>query len=326
MISEKDGIHIELKTGTLVADGRSSKGDHNFVSHAHFDHMHLNNENKIICSENTKKLVETRTSETFQVQRPKKFKLINSGHVLGSSAIKTRAKNNKKVLYTGDISLKDRAFVKGFETVKTDILVLETTYGIQSYVFPEPGDVEKQIVDWIKDNNDKPLFLFAYSLGKAQKIQYLIEKYTEREVLLHEAAKKVSETYNELLEHDFTNKPYKDNKSSLKDGNAVYIGPTRTSKSDWLNKLVDKTNGLKAGFSGWAVNNSYSYRGGYDKTFVYSDHCDFNDLVKIVEETSPEKVYTFHGFDEAFAGYLKREMGVNARALKQNQSSIDDFY
>jgi len=39
-----------------------------------------------------------------------------------------------------------------------------------------------------------------------------------------------------------------------------------------------------------------------------SDHCGFDDLVKLVKQVDPEKVYTTHGFDEEFASYLKESL------------------
>jgi putative mRNA 3-end processing factor len=118
--------------------------------------------------------------------------------------------------------------------------------------------------------------------------------------------------------------PYGENREIIKE-NGILVAPSNTSQSDWVEKLVNETEAVKAGFSGWAATDSFKYRGGYDKTFQLSDHCDFNELNRLVEQVNPEKVYVQHGFDEQFASYLKREKGYNARALKQNQSSLTDF-
>jgi len=88
------------------------------------------------------------------------------------------------------------------------------------------------------------------------------------------------------------------------------IAPSRSSKADYINNLVDKHNGIKVGFSGWAINESFRYRGDYDRTFPLSDHCGFDDLVKLVKQVDPEKVYTTHGFDEEFASYLKESLDL----------------
>ncbi|MFB6100712.1 MAG: MBL fold metallo-hydrolase RNA specificity domain-containing protein [Candidatus Nanohalobium sp.] len=334
-ITEKDGIHIHGEK-KVVADSRNSQGDINIVSHAHFDHMHLN-DSEVVCSELTAKLAGARAGEEVKRTEAENIELMNSGHILGSSA--ALIKGEKDVLYTGDVSLRDRVYLDGFEPVSADILVMESTYGIPAYTFPEQQVIENRVRDFIQDKQS-PLILFGYSLGKAQKIQKIVEEVTERPILAHGAVKKMNDVVEKssdldsktsFLRSDFSEeklsfraKPYGENREIMKE-DGILIAPSNTSQSDWVEKLVEETGALKAGFSGWAATDSFKYRGGYDETFQLSDHCDFNELVELVEKVDPEKVYVQHGFDEEFASYLKRELGYNARALKQNQSSLTDF-
>ncbi|QKQ98256.1 mRNA cleavage and polyadenylation specificity factor-like protein [Candidatus Nanohaloarchaea archaeon] len=319
MIREKDGIHFDLED-KVVADSRKARGDVNFVSHAHMDHVHRG-ENPVIASEVTRKLAEARTEKNIAAASSESFELIPSGHIIGSTAAKFG--EEKEYLYTGDVSLRDRAYLEGFEPVSADVLVVESTYGIPAYRFPDQKGIESSIQDWVQDN-DRPLFLFGYSLGKAQKIQHIMQEATERPIVAHGSVKNMNNVVEEVTDLNFRAKPYGENKELLED-NAIFIGPSSFARNDGLNKFVDKVDGLKAGFSGWAAQEAFKHRGGYDKTFPFSDHCDFDELVELVEKVGPEEVYTHHGFDEAFASYLKKEKGINARALKQNQSSLTDF-
>jgi len=318
-ITEKDGIHIHGEE-KVVADSRNSQGDINIVSHAHFDHMHLN-DTGVVCSDLTAKLASARADKEVSRKKHEKVEMYNSGHILGSSAAKI--KGEKSVLYTGDVSLRDRVYLDGFKPVSADILIVESTYGIPAYTFPEQRVIENRIKDFIQDE-DKPQILFGYSLGKAQKIQKLAEQATERPILAHGAVKKMNDVVEESSDLNFTAKPYGENRDLMSE-DGILIAPSRSSQSDWVEKLVDETGAVKAGFSGWAATDSFKYRGGYDEIFQLSDHCDFDGLVELVEGVDPEKVYVQHGFDEEFASYLKREKGFNARALKKNQSSLTDF-
>lgn len=321
MIREKDGIHFDLDE-LIVADSRKASGDLNLVSHAHFDHLHTNEESEVICSEVTAKLAEARTGNRIKFSDThEKIELIESGHIIGSKGC--LVKGDERILYTGDFSPRDRLYLNGFKPVDADTLVLETTYGIPAYRFPDQDKVEKEIIDWIQDT-DKPLFLFGYSLGKAQKIQKLVEKATDRPLLAHGSVKKMNDAIEEITEVSFDAKPYGENKRLLED-DGILIAPTSFAKNEGLKKFVEKVDGVKVGFSGWAAGGSYKYRGGYDVTFPLSDHSDFDELVETVKEVDPEKVYTTHGFDEAFAAHLSKELGFNARALKKNQSSLTDF-
>ncbi|WP_414837261.1 MBL fold metallo-hydrolase RNA specificity domain-containing protein [Candidatus Nanosalina sp. VS9-1] len=319
MIREKDGIHID--SSRFVMDARSTKGEINFTSHAHMDHVHRNSES-VVASDLTAKLASERLDKKLEASKHPDIRLLDSGHILGSSSALIE-NGDEKILYTGDVSLQDRAYLEGFDPVEADKLVVESTYGIPAYRLPDQREVEKDIKAWIKETESP--FLFGYSLGKAQKIQYLVQEVTDRPLVAHGAVKKMNDVVEKHTDLEFNALEYGENKDLLRKGEGIFIGPTNFSRKDALNRLVDEASGKKAGFSGWGVQDSYRHRGGYDKVFPYSDHCGFDDLVELVEKVDPEKIYTHHGFDEAFAKHLSSKMGYNARALKNNQASLTDF-
>jgi len=91
-----------------------------------------------------------------------------------------------------------------------------------------------------------------------------------------------------------------------------------------MSTLRSKHDALLIAFSGWAVRGGYSRSLGADYSFPLSDHCDYPELVKLVESVSPEIVYTTHGFAAEFAGDLRR-MGFSARTISAYQSSLADY-
>ncbi|MFB6199425.1 MAG: MBL fold metallo-hydrolase RNA specificity domain-containing protein [Candidatus Nanohaloarchaea archaeon] len=318
-VRKNDGIEIQTERKYCL-DGSRGSGDVNIVSHGHSDHALKKKAGNVLCSNLTGKI----TSERFEIDiefsdSHEKVEMLDSGHIIGSRSFLI----DDRVLYTGDVALRDRAYLEGFEPVDAEVLIVESTYGVPSYRLPSQGSVEEDFMDWIQDT-DLPVFLFGYSLGKAQKIQYLVQEAVDREIVAHGAVKKMNDVIENHSDLSFEAKLYSENKEVL-ESNGVFIGPPSSARADYIDNLVEKVGGVKAGFSGWAVQDSFKYRGGYDNTFPYSDHCGFDDLVRLVEKVDPDKVYTYHGFDEAFASYLKREKGFNARALKNNQSSLDQF-
>lgn len=322
-ITEMDGIHVE-NGRKYVADSRSSSGDVNIVSHAHFDHLHMEPGTKVVASELTAELAEARTGEELRISEEESVELIDSGHILGSRSALIETED-ARVLYTGDFSPRSRLYMEGFEPVDADVLVTESTYGVPNYVFPDQRELEARISDWLEDNSDETLFLFGYSLGKAQKIQQLVQRETSRTLVAHGAVKRMNDTVEELTELEFRALPYSENKDKLESGDAILVGPTRFSGSDAVRKMVEKTGGVKAGFSGWALDDSFRFRGDYDVGFPLSDHADFRELVKTVQEVDPDRVYLTHGFSDALSSHLSSELGYDARALKNNQSSLKDF-
>jgi len=97
-----------------------------------------------------------------------------------------------------------------------------------------------------------------------------------------------------------------------------------TARIDWIDRLAEDTGAVKAGFSGWAVDQSFKFRGDYDVTFPLSDHCDFEELRAVVDAVDPDTVFTQHGSAATFADHLTAA-GYDATSLRQNQLSLDDF-
>ncbi|WP_435181825.1 mRNA cleavage and polyadenylation specificity factor-like protein [Halorussus sp. AFM4] len=351
-VRRRDGIHIEVPAGggdgadgggadgpggagrTFVADASSAVGDVNVVSHAHADHTFSRTPETVVCSAATAALVEARTGKSVPAYREgtDEVTLYPSGHVVGSRAAlvevdgRDRADGaDRRYLYTGDFSVRDRLYLEGFDPVNADVLVMETTYGEPDYRFPAEDELQAAIRDWLADAPDRPLFLFGYSLGRAQKLQRLASQATNRRLVVHDAVRTVNDAVESATDLSFPAETLAADGGDPLAGDEVVVLPTHLSRTDWVTDLVERHDGLKAGFSGWAVDESFRYRGGYDVTFPLTDHCDFDELVATVRAVDPEVVYTHHGFDEAFADHLATRYGYDARPLLGDQTRLDDF-
>lgn len=316
MIQLGNGVKIGEK---FVLDG-NSKNREKIISHAHFDHLTKQDAN-IISSQQTAAIAEKRTNNEFQTKQHPKIDLINAGHIIGSKAALIKHQN-KKILYTGDFSTRDRLYLKGFQPPNADILIIESTYGIPEYQFPSFQEIEEEILNYIA-NKENPLFLFGYSLGKAQKIQKIAEK-TNKPVYISKTVAKMNKVIEKVTDLEFKTEKFE--KKKLKpEKDSIYICSSNNSNLDSLNKKIEDSNGEKVGFSGWAVGNSFQYRGGYDRTFPLSDHADFNELIETVEKVNPNKVYTLHGYSDRLASYLRNEKNITATSLKKHQSNLNHF-
>ncbi|WP_254769338.1 mRNA cleavage and polyadenylation specificity factor-like protein [Salinilacihabitans rarus] len=327
-VRRRDGIHFDVGR-RVVADARRAVGDVNVVSHAHADHTLRSSPGTVVCSAATAAIAAARTGVAVEfVEEAPGIDLVPAGHVVGSRAALFEGEDGRRYCYTGDFSTRDRWYLDGFdpEAVAADVLVMETTYGRPEYRFPAQADLEGEIRDWLREHDDRPLFLFGYSLGRAQKLQYLASEATGRDVLVSDSIDRVNRAIEAATGGDlaFAGRPYEDGDlAELTD--EVVILPSNQSRSEWVERLVDRTGGLKAGFSGWAVDDSYRYRGNYDATFPLTDHCDFDELLATVRAIDPDVVYTHHGFAEAFADVLETEHGYRARPLKRDQTTLEEF-
>jgi putative mRNA 3-end processing factor len=100
------------------------------------------------------------------------------------------------------------------------------------------------------------------------------------------------------------------------------VAPMMSGKNSFLRDMKTKYGAVTIGFSGWAKSPKFNFGRRTDYSFPMSDHCDFDELVKMVVESGAEQVYTIHGFVEEFAEHL-RTLGISAQPLREN--SLDDF-
>jgi len=70
--------------------------------------------------------------------------------------------------------------------------------------------------------------------------------------------------------------------------------------------------------SGWAKDAEFARLFGADAAFDLSDHCDFDELLEVVDQSGADQVYTVHGYTEDFARIL-RKRGVRASALEATE-------
>ena len=104
------GIAVGNKNKTIYLDpNKQPNSDFIFISHAHTDHLYKSvkeNGNKIITSKITHKIA-THRGYKYEVCEEHDFKLLDSGHILGSNGLLIE----DELYYTGDISIRKRAFM-----------------------------------------------------------------------------------------------------------------------------------------------------------------------------------------------------------------------
>ena len=247
------------------------------------------------------------------------FSLIDTGHILGSKGILF-----DDIFYTGDITLRSRGFLKGAKIPKCKTLITECTFGLPEFVFPEVSEVVKQVNEIVSSlySKGKPVLLLGYELGKSQTISQLFSNWDP--LYYHDSVKKMNDLHRNL------GMPLKDaighseaeSKGLLEKKPWIMVAPMMNAKSHFIQHMRTKYDAVTIGFSGWANSKKFPYTRGTDYSIPLSDHCDYNELIKLVNQSGAEKVYTIHGFVEEFARDLTR-MGISAQPLRK--SSLDNF-
>jgi putative mRNA 3-end processing factor len=325
-VTANGGIQVELGETRYVLDPRSHvRADYTFVSHAHIDHMHTPAKGeRVIASSATGELARARGYDLGSTtEEAEGVELLDSGHILGSRAIRI----GDEVYYTGDASGRTRAFLGKCRTRHARILVMETTYGSPEYVFPPTAKLVKEVNSLISSAFDRgvPVVLMGYPLGKAQLLSYFFSSWDP--MIYHQSVATMNKIH---IDHGVPLKPGRTfdpnrDRDSLPRGPWVMVSPMSSGRSRLMAHLKKQHGAILVAFSGWALGSGYRHTMGADYSFPLSDHCDYEELVRLVQAVSPEMVYTVHGFAAEFARDL-RKMGFSARPLAAYQSSLSDYH
>jgi len=76
--------------------------------------------------------------------------------------------------------------------------------------------------------------------------------------------------------------------------------------------------------SGWMEVRGNRRRRALDRGFVLSDHADWSDLIKTIDETKAKIVLTTHGNSATLARFLQEEKSLDARELKGLEANFEE--
>lgn len=279
---------------------------HNLISHAHGDHA-TNGHTNTYATEATLAFMRNKFAKIAeQSLRPISFDnsfymgevritFIPAGHMLGSAQILMEYKDTR-YLYTGDYKLQEDETCEKIAIVPADVLITESTFANPAIRHP---DHRAEILK-LKDKSSN-IMLGCYTLGKAQRLTALINRYLpEREVLVHHKMYPVHRLYDQLSPQRMKYALY--NRKAMKEGpqNKIYLVPPLTFGSYFKAKNV-----LKAFASGWERLQRQN-----DIELYISDHVDWNDLLLYIEQVDPTEVWTIHGDGRALQAHFQGKMMV----------------
>ena len=310
-----NGLILEINDLKVAID-RVNFGsyDFHFITHAHTDHLPRQIRGKLITSQETKELIKVRNKGVKENLHEVSFlEPVNSGHILGSRALLVK---ENKLLYTSDVNPRDRLFMKGFKPIQVDTLIIEGTYGKKNFVFGETGKLIDEILSYTFKllSEGRNIVALGYSLGKGQILTRLFSWCSDL-IVDNEVAH-----FNEVYERFgvYLGKYLRYTEASreglFKEGPWVFV----THREGLAKRIAKQYEAKIIRFTGWVCQSRNKRQSREIYGFPLSDHADFCDLVNIVRETQPSRVYIAYGFSNELAAYL-RELGFDAHLLPRNQ-------
>jgi DNA ligase-1 len=287
-----------------------------FISHAHTDHARRHRE-ALLTPQTLALIPEERRPRGWRMlgyDEPMRrdaasVTLLPAGHMLGSAQLLLEH-DGVRLLYTGDLKLR----VPGTRVLtaipRAEVLIIETTYGRPHFRFGDPDETVESIARWCRfalDSHVTPVLL-CHALGKTEEVMlalapygftFALEKRCAPCARAYASAGRPLPEWIELEGGDA--------------GGRVVIAPP--AGKDEVRRLGRYRTAL---VSGWAKDAEFARMFGADATFDLSDHCDFDELVQVVELTGADQVYTVHGYTADFARHLRRK-GIRASALESTE-------
>ncbi|MFK7860896.1 MAG: ligase-associated DNA damage response exonuclease [Granulosicoccus sp.] len=243
-----------------------------------------------------------------------------AGHVLGSAQI--RVENDESVwVFTGDFKRDHDPSCEAFELVPCDTFITEATFALPVYRWQPGALVAAEIWQWWQAmrNAQRPAVLFAYSLGKAQRVLSELTAFTEQSVYVHGAVDVVTEIYRSAGIKMLPTRTIDLKDKSVDYRGELIIAPPGASGSSWMRRFPKASTGF---CSGWMRVRGNRRRRGYERGFVLSDHADWPGLLNTIKETGAKRVLTTHGQSGALVRLL-RERGLDASALETPYNDDD---
>ena len=294
--------------------------DFALVTHPHADHARPDSR-RYLCAAPAAPLISSRLgTEVPSVAYGERLTLEGgvtvsfhpAGHMLGSAQIRIEADGQVWVV-SGDYKRAPDPTCAAFEPLRCDVLVTEATFALPIYRWDAPAAVMDEIWDWWQQNRaaGRPSVLFCYSLGKAQRILAELARRTDRAVWVHGAIEPGVVAYRAAGIEMLPTRLVNETERGVSFAGELILAPPSASGSMWMRRFA----GAETAFaSGWMQVRGTRRRLGYDRGFVLSDHADWPDLLKTVEETGAKRVMVMHGYAEPLARWL-REHGTDAVAL-----------
>ena len=290
------------------------------VTHAHADHAREGSRS-YLCTKDSRGILEARLGVDTGIEtldygevltvNSVQLSLYPAGHILGSAQVKIEHKGQIWVV-SGDYKTEDDPTCRPLEHLRCHTFISECTFGLPIFRWPSPQNVIEEINAWWQSNRNqkRTSILFAYALGKAQRILAGLDR-TIGPILTHGAVEKINQCYRDLdINLPETQYIGELGKSDLPDG-ALVIAPTSADNPAWMKRFPQRS---RAFASGWMRIRGNRRRRSVDRGFILSDHSDWGGLVETIAASGADKIMLTHGYASEMARWLQ-ERGCNAGVI-----------
>ena len=308
---EPGGFHIDPHRAVARA----------VVTHGHADHARPGHQ-AVLATPETLAIMESRFGDQAGEQRQAlgfgeavnvdgvSLRLVPAGHVLGSAQAVVEWRGTR-IVVSGDYKRRPDATCPPFEVVPCDVFITEATFGLP--VFRHPDDRE-EIAKLLRSQAlfpERAHLVGAYALGKAQRVLTLLRQAGyDRPIYLHGALMALCDLYARHGIDFGALRPAKDADKATLAGEIV-LAPPSALNDRWSRRLPEPVTAMA---SGWMRVRARAKQRGAELPLIISDHADWDELTRTIEEVQAQEIWVTHGNEEALVHHATSQ-GQRARAL-----------
>lgn len=292
------------------------------ITHGHGDHARVGNGHYLATSASAG-ILRARLGADINLQTLEYGEVIDhhgvrlsfhpAGHVLGSAQVRLEYRGEVWVA-SGDYKRQPDPTCAPFEVVRCDTFITEATFALPVYRWPDTSAVAREIVAWRREcgARGEAAVLFCYALGKAQRVLAELQPWDDQPALLHGAVAAGVAVYREAGVAMLDTRTVSELDKRADYAGQLVLAPPSAAGSPWLRRFRHAQLGFA---SGWMRLRGNRRRRNYDRGFVVSDHADWPDLLRTIDETGARRVIATHGNTDAIIRALN-ERGVAAEAFR----------
>jgi putative mRNA 3-end processing factor len=291
------------------------------ITHAHADHA-VKGSRRYITAEPGHKVLWSRMGQHARIEpipfgesidlNGVKVSLHPAGHILGSAQVRAEYKGEVWVI-SGDYKVAPDSTCAAFEPIPCHTFVTESTFAQSVFRWEPQQAVFDQIHDWWQANqaNGQASFLFAYALGKAQRLLAGLNS-SIGPIFVHRDIETVNNLYRQSGVPLPTVRVPNAGMTNEEWGKSLILQPP---SARWSQGFAHLGHFSTAFVSGWMTlpGACHSRRVGHG--FPLSDHSDHGELLSAIAATGAERVLVTHGYIEEFVAELKAR-GYDAVPMK----------
>jgi len=296
--------------------------DRAIVTHAHSDHARPGHA-AVLASPPTLALMRARLGDgAGRSQQPLAWGerlrigdvtiwLEPAGHVLGSAQVAIEYQGSRAVI-SGDYKRQPDSTCDGFVPVPCDVFVTEATFALPVFRHPPAASEIGKLLASVRLFPERTHVIGCYSLGKTQRLIALLRAAGwDAPIFMHGALAAMCAIYEQFGIALGELRPA--TVAAKRDlVGQIVLAPPSAIADRWARRLAEPVVCMA---SGWMRVRQRAKQGGVELPLVISDHADWDDLNRTIDEVAAPEIWVTHGSEDALIHEVAKR-GIRGRALR----------